>query len=138
MSTTAANPHVAPALTGNTRHAYVVGGSDVTLPLTITAASNDQIEFNEQEFLIPAGTYTTIQALCDALNVATNDEDNAGALLSTMVVFTPSRSQALRVKATSIPAGVSVLAFGTGAEHDGLASIGMADTLALAAGDPID
>ncbi len=132
-------PPIAPALAGNGRHAYVVGSATApTLPLTITGASNDQIEFGEAEFLIPAGTSATILALCAALNACTNDEDNAGALLSTLVYFTPSRSDPTKVKAVAIAAGAVTSTFGTAVENSGLAAIGFTDGDALAGGDPVD
>lgn len=130
--------HSAPALSGNGRHAYVVAASAPTFPLTITAASNDQIEFGEAEYIIPAAIYADLPSLVDALNLCTNDEDNAGALLSTFVVFEISRSAPTKLRATSIVAGAVVSTFGTGAEHDGLASIGFSDAQALADGDPLD
>ena len=133
-------PQFAPARPGNGRHAYVRAANAATYPLVVTAATNDQIEFGEAEFIIPpnADGYATPQELVDALNVATNDEDNAGPLLSTLVVFEVSRSDPTKIKATSIAAGAVTSAFGTGAEHDGLAAIGFTDAQALADGDPLD
>lgn len=128
-----------PALAGNTRHAYVVAGSAPTLPLTITAASNDQIEFNELEYIIPAGTYATIQAVASAVQAAVADEDNVTtALLATVLAVDVSHSAPTKLRFTAVAAGVNTQALGTGAENDGLAAIGAADGLALAGGDPVD
>lgn len=116
------------ASTQQDSHAYVTTAA-ITFPLTITAASNDQIEYNEQEFLIPAGVYATPAALVKALNACTNDEDNSGAKLNTFIHWeVEPAAQTTKVRATSLVKGADTLAFGTGAEHDGLASIGITDT----------
>ena len=128
----------APALAGNGRHAYVRADSAISLPLTITAASNDQFEFNELEYLIPAGTYATVAAVADAVNASTNDEDNVSATFISQCVASVSRSDPTKLLFTSVAAGAVTLAFGTGAENDGLASIGVNDGTALAGGDPVD
>jgi hypothetical protein len=138
MATTTPNPRVAPTLPGNTRHAYVRATTAASYPVTITAASNDQFEFNELEYLIPAGTYATPQAFADAINLSTNDEDNASTTFQAALVASVSKSDPTKLLFTSVPAGALTLAFGTGAEHDAAATMIVADGLALAGGDPVD
>lgn len=130
--------HTAPKLSGNGRHAYVVAASAASYPLTITAASNDQFELNELEYIIPAGVYADVNALADAINLSTNDEDNAGATFQTVAYATVSRSDPTKLKFVSVPAGAVVITLGTGAEHDAAASIGVTDAQAFAGGDPLD
>lgn len=129
-------PSSAPALAGNTRHAYVVATNAPTLPLTIVAATNDTFQFNSVAYTIPPGIYTTIGALADAVNLSTGG--TGGTLLPACVIFGTSRTSPTKLKATSVPQGVSVLAFAVGATHDGLVAIGFAAAQALAGGDPID
>lgn len=125
----------APALAGNTRHAYVVATNAPTLPLTI-AGTNNTFKFNTVSYTIPSGIYTTIGALVDAVNLSTGG--SGATLLPACVVFSVSRTSPTKLKATSVPQGVSVLAFAVGASNDGLVATGFADAQVLAGGDPID
>jgi hypothetical protein len=103
-----------------------VDSAALSFPVTISAASNDQFEYNELEYLVPAGVYASAAALATALNSTTNDEDNAGATFPSLVVVSASpTANALRF--TSVATGVNVLAYGTGAEHDALATLGITD-----------
>lgn len=114
-----------------TGKSYVTSAA-VALPLTITAGSNDQFEYNELEYLIPAGTYTTAAALATAVTAATNDEDNVGAAFNTLVLVTAEPGAPTKLRFTSVATGVNTLAFGTGAEHDGLAGLGITDGWTIA------
>jgi hypothetical protein len=126
-------------LDGNTRHAYVRATTAPTLPLTITAGSNDQFEYNELEYIIPAGVYATIGALAAAVQAAVADEDNAThPLFATEVAVTVSKSDPTKLLFTDVHAGANTLAFGTGAENDALASLIVSDAAAMAGGDPVD
>ncbi len=125
-------PDSAPPITGNGVAASVVSDSAPSYPVTITAASNDQFEFNELEYLIPAGVYANARQLARAINASANDEDNAGATFASVVVVQPLGNGTLRAVARA--SGANTGAFGTGAEHDGLASIGWNDGTALAGG----
>lgn len=128
-----------PALPGNTRHAYAIAQGAPTLPLTITAASNDQIAFNSLQYIIPAGVYSTIQQLADAVQASVADEDNVTTLLlSTVLLVDVSHSAPTKLRFTSTIAGVNVQTLTTGAENSGLVAIGVTSGLALAAGDPVD
>lgn len=125
-------------LDGNGRHAYVRATTAPTLPVTIDATHN-QIEFNELEYIIPSGVYTTIQALADAVQAAVADEDNVTtALLATVLAVTVSHSDPTKLLFTSVAAGVNVQTLGTGVENDALALLIVADATALAGGDPLD
>lgn len=127
-----------PALPGNTRHAYVVATTAPTLPVTIDATHN-QFEFNELEYIIPSGVYSTLQALADAVQAAVADEDNVTTpLFSTVIAVDISRSAPTKLRFTSVLAGVNVQTFGTAVENDALALLIVSDATALAGGDPVD
>ena len=125
-------PPYAPAITGNGAPAKLTAGTALALPITITAASNDQFEFNELEYIIPAGVYTTAREFVAAAQASANDEDNAGATFKSVVLVDVGVDNKLRF--TAAAEGVNTGAFGTGAEHDGLANLGLVDTDALANG----
>jgi hypothetical protein len=128
-----------PALAGNGRHEWVRATTAPTLPVTITAASNDQFEFNELEYIVPAGVYSTIQALAAAVQAAVADEDNVTTpLFSSVCLVEVSRSDPTKLKFTSVAPGNLGLTLGTGVEHDALASLIVADATTLAGGDPVD
>ena len=105
-----------------------VTSAGVVLPITITAGSNDQFEYNEVEYLIPAGTYKTVKDFCNAINRATNDEDfTASPKFNTLVFAQPSGgSHAIQFFSKTTRAS-DTKTFGTGAEHDALAGMGLTD-----------
>jgi len=44
-----------------------VTGAPVVLPLVVVAATNDQFEFNEVEYIVAPGSYATLAALATAV-----------------------------------------------------------------------
>ncbi len=137
----------APALTGNGRHAYVRATTAPSLPVTIDSTHN-QFGYGgatTHDWIIASGTYSTIQALADAVNAAIGDEDNtdgggvAGAgVFSSVCVCSVSRSDPTKLLFTAVPAGVVTLTFTTGVENDCLARLIVTTATAMAGGDPVD
>jgi hypothetical protein len=130
---------MASKLDGNTRHEYVRATTAPTLPVTITAASNDQFGFDSLQYIIPAGVYATIGALAAAVQAAVADEDNVTtALFSSACVVSVSSSDPTKLKFTNVAAGNLGKTLISGTEHDALASLIVTTATALAGGDPVD
>jgi hypothetical protein len=112
-------------------HSFVTS-ADITLPVVVVAATNDQFEFNEVEYIVAPGSYATLAALATAVTAATKDEDfGASPAFSTLVLVTADPN-GTGLRFTAVPSGVDVLAFGTGAENDVLAALGITDGWTIA------
>ena len=112
---------------GNDANSYVISAA-IVFPVTITAASNDQFEYNEVEYLIPAGVYANPTALAKAINAATLDEDFSSSPAFNTLVFVYADAGSHKLRFVSQKGRTNdALAFGTGAEHDALATIGLTD-----------
>lgn len=68
-----------------TQYNTVEATSAPTLPVTITAGSNDTFKWNTVAFTIPAGTYTTLAALAAAMMLSV--DGSANVLYSTRGVY---------------------------------------------------
>lgn len=113
-------------------HSFVTS-ADITLPVVIDT-THDQFGFGgatTHDFLIPHGSYATLAALAVAINASTNDEDNAGALFSTLAVASADPN-GTGLRFTAVPSGVDTTAFSTGVENDALAKLGITNGWTIA------
>ncbi len=107
-----------------------VTSADITLPVVIDA-THDQFEFNELEYTIAHASYATLATLAAAVTAAANDVDNVGATFASVVLCTADPN-GTGLRFTAVPSGVDTLAFGTGAENDALAKLGITDGWTIA------
>lgn len=108
-----------------------IDGTAVTLPVVVDSTHN-QIEYNEQEYVVASATYVYLDKLIAALNASIQVGD-ASRLDTTLVVSaSPYTLGALRFTAKA--AGANTNTVGTGASNDLLARLGIGDATALASG----
>lgn len=99
-------------------NSYVLGAA-VSLPLTITAASNDKFKFNSVQYVIPAKVYATCAQLAQALNSIVG--------FKALVNVSVEPGQPTKLRFTVKARGNSTLVFNDGSSASGLNAIGLTD-----------
>jgi hypothetical protein len=118
---TAANPiKVVVSQSGNAPQAAYAGSSgSATIPTTVVTGTNDQFTFNGNVYTVAPGTYSTYQALVNAMLAATH----SGTPLSSLMRMVTDASGDLDAAALVTGTALNGAAFGTGT-HDFLAASG--------------
>ncbi len=116
-----------------TGRAWVDSTTAPTLPVVVDA-SHEQFEFDEDEYVVPHGTYATLEALANALNGALTGGTDRFDLVIVVSVSQASGLPPTKLRFTAVDSGANTKAFGAGATNDLAASLVLADTTPLANG----